>query len=79
MLILTRKLNESIIIGDKTEIVITDISKESVKIGIKAPKSISVHRKEVYEAIKSEMSKAAKSDVSGLKKLKTIDSKSTNK
>lgn len=50
MLILTRKLNESIIIGDNIEITITAIEGDQVKLGIKAPKQIDVHRKEIYDA-----------------------------
>jgi carbon storage regulator len=51
MLALTRKIRESIIIGDDIEIMILSVSGEQVKLGIQAPKSISVHRKEIYEQI----------------------------
>lgn len=54
MLILARKINESIIIGDDVEIVIIDIKGDQVKVGIKAPKSIAVHRKEIYLEIQKE-------------------------
>lgn len=54
MLVLTRKKNESIIIGDNIEIVITDITEDKVKIGIIAPKSINVYRKELVDAVKDE-------------------------
>jgi len=59
MLVLSRKKNESIIIGDDVEIVIVDIKGDQVKIGIKAPKSVSVHRAEVYEEIQAENKKAS--------------------
>lgn len=59
MLVLSRKKNESIIIGDDVEIVIVDIKGDQVKIGIKAPRSVSVHRAEVYEEIQAENKKAA--------------------
>lgn len=59
MLVLSRKKNESIIIGDDVEIVIVDIKGDQVKIGIKAPRSVSVHRAEVYEEIQLENKKAA--------------------
>ena len=54
MLVLTRKIGESLIIGDDIEIKIVDVNQKSVKIGIEAPKSVSVYRKETYEAIKQE-------------------------
>jgi carbon storage regulator len=60
MLVLTRKINEKIIIGDNVEIVLVDIGKDQVKIGINAPKNIKVHRWEVYEEIQRENREAAK-------------------
>ncbi|MFH1312201.1 MAG: carbon storage regulator CsrA [Candidatus Eisenbacteria bacterium] len=51
MLILTRKRNERIMIGDNIEVVIVDIRGEQVQLGINAPKDVPVHRREVYEAI----------------------------
>jgi carbon storage regulator len=51
LLILTRKRNERIMIGDNVEVVIVDIRGEQVQLGINAPKDIPVHRREVYEAI----------------------------
>lgn len=60
MLVLTRRINEKIIIGDDIEIVLVDIGKDQVKIGINAPKSVKVHRWEVYEEIQRENRLAAK-------------------
>lgn len=60
MLVLTRKINEKIIIGDDVEIILVDIGKDQVKIGISAPKSVKVHRWEVYEEIQRENREAAK-------------------
>lgn len=55
MLVLARKKNQSIIIGDNIEIVVVELGNDQVKIGISAPQNVSVHRKEVYESIKTEM------------------------
>lgn len=57
MLVLSRKIDESIIIGDgedKVEITIVDVRGDKVRLGITAPKNMPVHRKEVYEAIQRE-------------------------
>lgn len=54
MLVLTRKLNQSIIIGDEIEITVLEVRGEQVRIGISAPKNVAVHRKEVYEQIRDE-------------------------
>jgi carbon storage regulator len=54
MLVLTRKIGESIIIGDDIEIKIVDATGRAVKVGIEAPKDVSIYRKEVYEAVKKE-------------------------
>jgi carbon storage regulator len=51
MLILSRKLNESIVIDGRIVVKVLRIEKESVKLGIQAPPEISVHREEIHEAI----------------------------
>jgi carbon storage regulator len=61
MLILSRKKDESIIIGDNIEISIVDIKGDHVKLGIKAPKDVKVYRQEVYEAILKENEAAVNS------------------
>ncbi len=67
MLVLSRKKNESIIIGDNIEIVVVDVKGEQVKIGIKAPREVTVHRAEVYEEIQKENMEASNvAKVSGL-------------
>lgn len=60
MLILSRKLDESIMIGDQIEISIVDIKGDQVKLGIAAPKNVKVYRKEVYVAIQEENIEATK-------------------
>ncbi len=54
MLVLSRRRDESIMIGDDIEIMLIDIRYDKVRIGITAPKSVPVHRREVYEAIQRE-------------------------
>ncbi len=66
MLVLSRQRDETIMIGDDIEITIVDIRGDKVRIGITAPSSIPVHRKEVYEAIKRENRDAAKVDLNDL-------------
>jgi carbon storage regulator len=53
-LVITRKTNESFIIGDNIKVTILDVGVEKVRVGIKAPKDVSVHRLEVYNAIQDE-------------------------
>ncbi|WLV23978.1 carbon storage regulator CsrA [Aciduricibacillus chroicocephali] len=59
MLVLGRKVNESIQIGDDIEIKIIAIEGEQVKLGIHAPKSVDIHRKEIYLDIQKENGAAA--------------------
>jgi len=63
MLVFTRKKDESLIIGTEIEVTVLSIGSGNVKVGIKAPRHISVHRHEVYEAIKRENLAAAQSQV----------------
>lgn len=59
MLVLSRQRDQSIVIGDDIEITIVDVRGDKVRIGINAPRHVSVHRKEVYEAIRRENEAAA--------------------
>ena len=59
MLVLSRKINEAIIINDNIRIVVVEIRGDKVRLGVEAPKDISVHRQEVYEAIQREGVKKA--------------------
>ena len=59
MLVLSRQVDETIMIGDDIEVTVVDIRGDKVRIGIVAPKEVKVHRKEVYDAIKRENRAAA--------------------
>ena len=52
MLVLSRKLNQSIMVGDDVRIVVVAVDRDTVKLGIEAPREIPVHRSEVYEEIR---------------------------
>ena len=72
MLVLSRQRDETIMIGDDIEVTVVDIRGDKVRLGITAPKEISVHRKEVYDAIRRENRAAAQvkpEDLSGLGKM----------
>ena len=71
MLVLSRQRDETIMIGDDIEVTVVDIRGDKVRLGINAPREISVHRKEVYDAIRRENRAAAQvkpEDVSGATK-----------
>lgn len=59
MLVLTRRENESIMIGADIEVKVLDLKDNQVKIGIVAPRSVAVHRREIYLAIQAENAQAA--------------------
>lgn len=63
MLILSRKLNEKIVIGDGVVVSIVEIRGDQIKLGIEAPKTVKVYRQEVYDAIQSENRLAANSSM----------------
>ena len=62
MLVLTRKVNQSIVIGDDVEVIVLEVRGEQIRLGIKAPRSVTVHRKEIYEQIQEENKAASKID-----------------
>ncbi len=59
MLVLSRQRDESIIIGDNIVVTVVDVRGDKVRLGIDAPREVSVHRREIYEAIQRENKQAA--------------------
>lgn len=55
MLVLSRQRDETIIIGDSIRITIVEVRGDKVRIGIDAPRDVTVHRQEIYDAIKKEL------------------------
>jgi carbon storage regulator len=72
VLVLARRVNESIIIGDEIEVVVVDIKGDQVKLGIRAPRNVSVHRSEIYKDIQEQNLQAAQSKPDALKGLKDL-------
>ena len=59
MLVLTRKTNQSIMIGDDVEVTVLAVSKDKIRLGISAPREVSVFRKEVYLSMQGEGAEGA--------------------
>lgn len=72
MLALTRKKDESIIIGDQIEITVLDIQGDKVRLGIQAPKNVAIYRKEIFLEIKEANQAAVQSSVNQIKALGKI-------
>lgn len=70
MLVLTRKKNESIIINNEIEITVVDVQNDQIRIGISAPKNVSIYRKEIFLQMKEENKKAAVNNNVSLEDLK---------
>lgn len=70
MLVLTRKIGESVVIGDQIVVKIVEIDGEQVRLGISAPQSIQIHRAEIYQAIKEENREALSVSENFLKNIK---------
>jgi carbon storage regulator len=62
MLVLSRKKGESIVIDDQIEVTVVAVDGDTIKLGIEAPKNISIHRKEIYLAIQEENKAAIRLD-----------------
>jgi len=79
MLVLTRRHNESIMIGDSVEVIVVEVKGDQVKLGIRAPKNIKVHRKEIYLAIQKENINASKSVIDKIGEIGGIFKKKNEK
>jgi len=78
MLVVTRKKDEKLIIGNEIEIQVLRIGRDNVRLGIKAPSHISIYRYEIYEAIKQENVTAVKSQIPDKDTLEAISRSATN-
>ncbi len=72
MLVLTRKEDQSIMIGHDVEVKVLDVKENQVKLGITAPRSIPVHRREIYLAIKKENEQAKAASLEELKQISSL-------
>ena len=69
MLILTRRSGESVMVGDDVVITVFEVRGDSVRIGIQAPRSVAVHREEVYKELQAANKQAASPDEEALQAL----------
>jgi len=72
MLVLTRKRDESIMIGDDIKVTVVDVRGDQVKLGIEAPRHIPVHREEIYREIQEENRRAALKETPDLATLERV-------
>lgn len=72
MLVLTRKSNESVVLGDNIEVKVLAIRGDQVSLGFRAPREMKINRKEVFEAIQAENRSAAANERDSLARLKGL-------
>jgi carbon storage regulator len=65
MLILTRRVGETVVIGDDVDVTVLGVKGNQVRLGVKAPRSVSVHREEIYKRIKEEAGDSPGNHVNG--------------
>ena len=70
MLILTRKVNQKLIINDNIEVVVLESYKNTVKLGVNAPNNVQIYREEIYNEIKKSNKQARVSDIDAISNLK---------
>ena len=78
MLILTRKVNQKLIINDDIEIVILESYRNAVKIGVNAPNNVQIYREEIYNEIKKSNKQAQNIDVDAINTIKPKQLTKTN-
>jgi len=79
VLVLARRVNQSIMIGDEIEVVVVDIKGDQIKLGIRAPRTVSVHRSEVHKEIQDQNREAAATQPDALATLKDLMARKSKK
>lgn len=69
MLILTRRVGETLMIGDEVTVTVLGVKGNQIRIGVHAPKDVAVHREEIYQRIQEEQDGSATSGTEGVKKV----------
>lgn len=77
MLVLTRRANQSIMIGEDVVVTVLEVRGDQVRLGIQAPRDIEVHREEVYEALKTANRSAASPSLEEIEELRITESETS--